>query len=265
MTLDFTDRCVLITGGTAGIGLATGLAFGARGARCWLTYRWGSADEDELRARFAAVGAPEPRFFQADVGSDEDTAALLAAIHEEHDRVDVFVSNASAALRVQGIEDYSERALFKSIHYSAWPMVAYTRAIHEVMGAWPRYVVGMSSTGPDHYAHAYDFVATTKAVMETLGRYLSWQLRDEDVRVNVIRSRAVKTEAFDATFGTSLEAFSEAFANPRHWVLPEEVAGATVAVCSGLLDALKGQVITVDRGTTFSDNLCRLYMERAGQ
>ena len=42
---DFRGKAVLITGGTAGIGLATGLAFGRRGADCTLTYRWGSADE----------------------------------------------------------------------------------------------------------------------------------------------------------------------------------------------------------------------------
>lgn len=261
MRLSFSDRVVLITGGTAGIGLATALAFGRRGARCWLTYRWGSADEEDIRARFAAVGAPEPWIVQSDVGREEDTAALLAEMRRHHERVDVFVSNASAAARVESIEDYSERALQKSIHYSAWPMVGYTRAIHATFGAYPRYVVGMSSTGPDHYTHGYDFVASSKAVMETLCRYLTWHLRGEDVRVNVVRSRAVRTEAFVSTFGAELEAWAGEHAGERHWVSPEHVADATVALCSGLLDAVRGQVITVDRGTTFVDGLSRLYLE----
>lgn len=259
----FDGQCVLVTGGTAGIGLATGLAFGARGAQCWLTYRWGSADLDDIRRQFAEVGAPPPRFFQADVGDDSDTAALVDAMRRAHERVDVFVSNASAALRVESLDDYSERGLLKSIHYSAWPMVAYPRAIEAAFGAWPRYVVGMSSTGPDHYAHGYDFVASSKSVMETLCRYLTWHTRDMDVRVNVIRSRAVRTEAFVSTFGADLEGFCAAFAGPRHWVSPQAVADATVAVCSGLLDALRGQVLTVDRGTTFCDNIGRLYLERS--
>ena len=49
---DFENKAVLITGGTAGIGLATGLAFGRLGAQVYLTHRWGSADNDEVRAKF---------------------------------------------------------------------------------------------------------------------------------------------------------------------------------------------------------------------
>ncbi|HEY0136691.1 MAG TPA: SDR family NAD(P)-dependent oxidoreductase, partial [Nannocystis sp.] len=64
---DFTGKAVLITGGTRGIGLACGLAFARHGARVILTHRWGSADEGELRAKFAELGAPEPMIVEADV------------------------------------------------------------------------------------------------------------------------------------------------------------------------------------------------------
>lgn len=262
MIPSFTGRTVLITGGTAGIGLATGLAFGARGARCVLTCRLGSADEDLIRAAFAEIGAPPPVIEQADVGLAEDTTALLEKMRAFTDRVDVFISNAPGAVLTPSLEDWSERALAKSIHYSAWPMVSYTRAIHAVFGRWPRYVVGMSSTGPDHYSMGYALAAASKAVMETLCRYLSHALRGEDVRVNVIRTRAVRTRAFDDAFGASLQDFVRPYVTEDHWVSPEEVAGAAVALCSGRLDAMKGQVLTVDRGTGFSDNLMRLFMER---
>jgi len=262
MKLSFEGKTVLITGGTAGIGLATALAFAERGAQCWLTYRWGSADEASLAEQFAAVGAPAPRLVQADVGSEEDLAALMAEMKEATDRVHIFISNASGALRVQSLDDYTEKALLKSMHYSTWPTVSYPKAIHATFGSWPRYIVAMSSTGPDHYAHGYDFVASSKAVLETMCRYLTWHLREEDVRVNVVRSRAVKTDAFMATFGAELEEFAAGYVGPRHWVQPEEVAGTAVALCSGLLDAVKGQVINVDRGTTFADSVGRMYIER---
>ena len=50
MMKDYNGKVVLITGGTKGIGLATGLAFGRMGAQLWLTHRCGSANEDDLRA-----------------------------------------------------------------------------------------------------------------------------------------------------------------------------------------------------------------------
>lgn len=259
---DLSGRRVLITGGTQGIGLATGLMFARCGATCALTYRWGSVEDDEVRAKFAETGGPAPILVQADVGSDEDTAMLMDTLKEQWDGIDVFVSNASNALRIGSLDDYSLRGLQKSIQYSAWPLVGYTKAIHEAFGAYPKYVVAMSSDGPDHYSIGYDFVAASKAVLETLTRYLSYRLLEHGVKVNAIRSRSVKTESFDSTFGKPLRDFGLRFATEKHFIETDEVAGAAVALCSGWLDAVNGQVLTVDRGTAFSDNLMRLFTER---
>ena len=259
---DLRGKAVLITGGTMGIGLATGLAFGQQGARCILTHKWGTADEDEVRDRFSEIGAPVPLIVQADVASAEDTDALLAAIREEHDSIEAFISNVSFALVVNDLDDYQARALFKGIEYSAWPMVAYTQSIKKVFGRYPRYVVGLSSGGPDAFYKNYDFVAASKAVMETLCRYLNYRLFDEDVRINVVRSRLVRTESLRATFGRDFEEFAERFNMKRQFIECEEVANAILALCSGLLDGVSGQTIMVDRGTSFFDNLMRIYNER---
>jgi NAD(P)-dependent dehydrogenase (short-subunit alcohol dehydrogenase family) len=259
---DLQGKAVLITGGTMGIGLATGLAFSRQGARCILTHKWGTADEDEVRARFAELGGPEPLIVQADVASAEDTADLLAAIREEHDSVEAFISNVSFGLVVKDFEDYEKRSLFTSIEYSTWPMVEYTRQIKAVFGTYPRYIVGLSSGGPDAFYKNYDFVAASKAVMETLCRYLNYRLFDEDVRINVVRSRLVRTESLRATFGRDFEEFAERFNMKRQFISCEEVANAILALCSGLLDGVSGQTIMVDRGTSFFDNLMRIYNER---
>jgi NAD(P)-dependent dehydrogenase (short-subunit alcohol dehydrogenase family) len=259
---DFRDRVVLVTGGTMGLGLATALAFGQRGAACWLTYRWGSADEDALRDRFAAVGAPVPRFVQADSARDEDTDALLTEMRRSHTRVDVLVSNVSAAPVITELNDYSRRALFQSIDYSAWPLVEYTRRIKAAFGHYPRHVVGMSSTGVDSFSSGYDFVAASKAVLESLVRYVNYRLFDDDVRINVVRSRSVRTTSFDAHFGADFAEFAQRFTRESHFMRAAEVADVVVALCSGLMDGVSGQVLTVDRGTTFFDNLMRLYDER---
>lgn len=262
MIADYRGKLVLVTGGTMGLGLATALAFGRRGAQCVLTYRWGSADEDEVRARFEAADAPAPIILQADAANGDDTASVMNALGAEGKRVEAFISNVSGALVIKALEDYSARGLAKSIDYSAWPMFEYLRQLKEGLGYYPRYVVGMSSTGPDHFSVGYDFVAASKAVMETFCRYLTYRLRDEDCRINVIRSRAIRTASFDATFGPELTEFAKRYVPDSHFIRPEEVADATLALCSGLFDAMRGQVITVDRGTTFSDNLQRLFAER---
>jgi NAD(P)-dependent dehydrogenase (short-subunit alcohol dehydrogenase family) len=260
----YDERVVLVTGGTRGIGLATALAFAREGARAVLTYRWGSADEDELRARFAAAGAPEPLIVQADVANGGDTQRLFATIWERCGRLDAFISNASAAVTVQGLADLTERGFMKSIRATAWPTVDYVLAAKQHLGRYPRYVVVMSSDGPDRFTPAYDFVASGKAAAETLARYLAYRLRDEGVRVNVLRSRAIRTDSFGETFGADFYGFLRRFV-PEDWFMTaEEVANAAFGLCSGMFDAMTGQVLMADRGNTFADGISLLF-ERRGE
>jgi NAD(P)-dependent dehydrogenase (short-subunit alcohol dehydrogenase family) len=262
MINDLRDKAVLITGGTMGIGLATGIAFAKEGADVTLTHRWGTADEDEVRAAFRAADAREPHIVEADVGNDEDTIALLEGIKKKHDRVEAFISNVSVAHVVKGLKDYDRRSLHRSIDYSTWPMFAYARHMERLFGRWPRYIIGLSSGGPDAFYKNYDFVAASKAVMETLCRYMSYRLAGDDVRVNVVRSRLVRTESLRATFGRDFEEFAERFNMERQFISCEQVAGSILALCSGLMDGMSGQVLMVDRGTSFFDNLMRIYEER---
>jgi NAD(P)-dependent dehydrogenase (short-subunit alcohol dehydrogenase family) len=263
MIRDLRDETVLITGGTMGIGLATALAFASRGARCVLTYKWGTADEDAVRHEFARRGAREPDIVRADVGNEEDTAALMDHLRATTRGVGVFVSNVSAALVTADLKDYSPKALFRSIEYSAWPMYEYAARLRDTFAGYPRYVIGLSSTGVDSYSCGYDFMAASKAVMETLCRYLSYRLEAEGVRVNVVRSCHVRTLAFEDTFGREFTAFADRFTRLEHVIEPSEVGDTILALASGLLDGVSGQIITVDRGITFFDNIMHLYEERA--
>jgi NAD(P)-dependent dehydrogenase (short-subunit alcohol dehydrogenase family) len=258
----YEGRVVLVTGGTRGIGLATALAFARQGARTVLTYRWGSADEDELRARFAAAEAPEPIIERADVASSADTQSLFATIKERCGRVDAFISNASAAVTVQSLDDLTERAFMKSLRATAWPTVDYVLAAKKHLGTYPRYVVVMSSDGPDRFTPAYDFVASGKAAAETLARYLAYRLRDEGVRVNVLRSRAIKTDAFADTFGADFYAFLRQFVREDWFMTADEVASAAFGLCSGMFDAMNGQVLMADRGNTFADGISMICEQR---
>jgi NAD(P)-dependent dehydrogenase (short-subunit alcohol dehydrogenase family) len=262
MLRDMTDVPVLVTGGTRGLGLATGLAFGSRGARCILTYRWGSDDEDAIRKRFADAGAPEPELIQADVGRADDTKQLMQHIAERYGRIDTLISNATGSPVVREMDDLSEHALIQSMRYSTWPTVGYLQECKRIVGTYPGYVVVMSSNGPDQYTHGYELVAASKAALEALCRYLSYRLREHGTRINILRTRAVRTTAFEETFGSELEAFTERLSHPEDFMREEEIGSLALAMCGGLLDGISGQTITADRGAIFADNIMRLYSQR---
>lgn len=258
---DYNGRAVLVTGGTRGIGLAVALAFATRGAHVTVTHKWDSVEHDAIREAFAEVGAPAPQIVQADASQAADVRGVLEGIRARHEQLDVLVSNVAFAALVRSVDDYAQRALATSIDYSAWPVVSHTLAARELFGRPPRYVVALSSCGVDTMHVNYDFVAASKAVLESLCRYLHYRLREEGASINVVRTRFVDTESLAATFGDEFVPFVRRY-EPDVFSQPAEVGEAVFGVCSGLMDGLGGQVLTVDRGAGSYENFSRLYTER---
>lgn len=259
---DLTNQAVIITGGTAGIGLSTGLLFARHGAHVYLTHRWGSADEDELRARFVAEGARAPTIVEADASQDEDTEALMQLVRRDHESVFALISNVSFAHVSKSHADLDRKSFLRSLGYSAWPFVGYLQAIRTAFGRYPRYAVGMSSRGPEYFLPGYDFVAASKTVMETFCRYLTADLLSEDVRINILRANPVDTASLEATFGPDFVPFCKKYYSEAWFIRPEEVAEAALGLCSGLMDGVKGQILLLDRGLGFADNVVRLFSAR---
>lgn len=258
MPAEVRGRNVLITGGTRGLGLATALAFGREGAVCTLTYRWDGDCEDEIRRQFKEIGAPDPFIVEADASNVEDTRALVKQLRDRHERIDVFVSGVSLAQKTRGIHDIKRSSLLRSIEYSVWPTIEYLQEMEKVFGSYPRYVVGLSSAGPDQLVPNYDVVAACKAAMESMFRYLGYRLVDAGVRVNVIRTFYVPTEALNSIAGADFVDFMER-TMPELIVSPESVADAVLALCSGLMDGVSGQVLMVDAGADFANCMMGLF------
>ncbi len=86
-------KCVLITGGSAGIGKATALGLAALGARVAITGR------DRARAEVAAIeirtatGNPDVDAFGADLSSQAEVRRLAAEVLDTYPRLDVLVNN----------------------------------------------------------------------------------------------------------------------------------------------------------------------------
>ena len=257
---NFKNKTALITGGTRGIGLEIGLGLGSYGANCILTYSWGDHDEEEIKTRFAEKGAQIPLLVQADVINNDDTKNLLELIGDNYNGIDIFISNVSVAQAVRSIEDYSLKSLKKTISYSTWPLINYLKMINEKFERYPEYVIGISSPGPDYYIHNYDYVAASKGLMEIFCRYLSFRLREDKININIVRSSLVKTESFEMIIGREFSEFMKKYGLPDDiWIEPREVADVIIALCSGYCDSIRGQTITVDRGTTFFSNIMKIY------
>jgi NAD(P)-dependent dehydrogenase (short-subunit alcohol dehydrogenase family) len=257
--VDFEGAGVIVTGGTRGLGKAIGMEFARAGATVFLTHRWGSVDEDELTGEFRGADLPAPYIVESDASDAEATRDLMGFVKERVEKLDVIVNNVAFAKLIGGLEELKRSSLEISLAYSAWPVVDLIQASREVMGRFPRYVLGISSDGGEHCYPGYDLAGASKSALQTLCRYLALRLRGEGVRVNVIIPGLLDTASFRATFGDALDR-SELL---REMVLePRNVARACLGLCSGLMDTVTGQTITVDEGWSL---LCPVtYVTRLG-
>jgi NAD(P)-dependent dehydrogenase (short-subunit alcohol dehydrogenase family) len=96
-------KTVLITGSTDGVGRYVAAKLAAAGAKVLIhgrDKRRAKALADEIRAR----GYGEPIFYPADLSSLADVRQLAQAVTAEHNRLDVFISNAGIGSRTLGTE-----------------------------------------------------------------------------------------------------------------------------------------------------------------
>ena len=247
ITLDWRGQAVLVTGGTRGLGKAIAMELARTGATVVVTHRWGSVPEEELAAEVAAEGLPPFLVVESDASDAEATRELMRVIRGRGARLRVVVSNVAFSKVVPELDDLKKSSLDLSLGYSSWPIVELAKASHEVLGHFPRYLIGVSGDGATVCHEGYDMVGVSKAVLETLCRYLAVRLKRHGVRVNAIRPSAMDTKSVHATFGPEAvaavrESVGEAVLDPRR------VARSCVALASGLLDSVTGQVIVIDEG-----------------
>ena len=244
-TVDLSGNVVIVTGGTRGLGKAIGMEFSRTGATVFLTHRWGSVAEAELRAEFEHAGLPVPHIVESDVSDPQATRALMRVVQNQQTRLLAVVSNVAFAKVVDSVNDLKRESLELSLRYSAWPIIDLLSAAHETLGHYPRYALAISTDGGQLCHPGYDMVGIAKSALETLCRYLAVHLRAEGVRVNAIRCGPIDTDSLRATFGNDVVDLKL----PGHMLIdPHSVGRACIALCSGLLDSVTGQVITVDEG-----------------
>jgi 3-oxoacyl-[acyl-carrier protein] reductase len=92
--LDFTDKVVLVTGSSRGIGAEMIKAFGARGARCIVNYVADAQDQNKADATNVAQELKDPLVIECDVTQPQQVEAMMNQIQERHGGLDVLVNNS---------------------------------------------------------------------------------------------------------------------------------------------------------------------------
>ncbi len=92
----FDGKIVIVTGGSAGIGLGIARRFAEEGASVILLAR--DVVRGEVAAQSIRATGGQARFFQADVSEEEQIKAAIADVTAQEGALDILVNNAGCGL-----------------------------------------------------------------------------------------------------------------------------------------------------------------------
>jgi len=147
--MDMAGKTILITGSTDGVGRYVAARLAAEGARVLIHGR-DAARAQSLIDEIVRGGHAAPAFYQADLSSLAGARQLAEAVRADHDRLDVFVSNAGIGSRSMGSGERRESAdgfeLRFAVNYLAGFLLAHL-LLPLLKAAAPSRIVNVASLG----------------------------------------------------------------------------------------------------------------------
>src|SRR5438093_9446825 len=239
MSLDGSS--VLVTGGTRGIGLAIALRLVRDGAsRAVLGYMRNDTAAEEAAGQVRAAGA-EAVLVRGEVSKERVVEELAA-----HGPYAVVVHTAATGV-IRAALETDDRHWNWTVNANARALLSLARATAPAMPDGSS-IVAISSLGSQRVLPNYVLVGTSKAALESVVRYLGFDLAPRGIRVNCVSAGVVDTEALD-WFPNKEQMLATVKRTPAgRLVEPEDVASVVSFLCSPDAAMICGQTLVVDGG-----------------
>jgi NAD(P)-dependent dehydrogenase (short-subunit alcohol dehydrogenase family) len=244
--MNFTNKNVVITGGSTGIGLATAKAFINAGANVTITGK----NPENLQKAADEVNSPKLKTVVSDTSNLAGIAALEKAIDETGDKLDVLYLNAGIA-KFASIENTTEEEFdsqfntnVKGLFFTLQKLIPYLADGSSVL-----LTSSVVATGALANAGAY---SATKAAVNAIGRIAANELAEKNIRVNIVSPGPIDTPIFGKTLPQDAVAgFKNSMSENgliKRLGKPEEIASTVLFLASEGANNITGAELLVDGG-----------------
>ena len=247
MELELIGRTAIVTGGSAGIGLATAIALAERGANVAICGR--SADRLADAATQAAASGVDLFTRVCDIADPDAIGALVDAVAERFGGIDIVVNNA-ASIRMASIEDLTVSDFDETFATNVrGPMLLAVAALPYLRRSDAAAIVNVSSVAVEMGGATMAMYRSSKMALLGLTTVMAKEWGAEGIRVNSVMPGKVDTDsaAIDpatielAKLATPLGRLGE----------PAELADAICYLVSDRAGYITGATLRVDGGVSF--------------
>ena len=253
---EMSEKVVLITGASSGIGRATAKLFAEKGARVVVAAR----RENELAELVSEIEAKggQASAVRTDVSLAKDTEQMVAHAIETYGRLDYAVNNAGIEGQLSKITDLSEedwdqvmninlKGIFLSMKYEARAMTGQGRGGAIVNVGSVNSFLGFP-TGSAYVTSKHGLVGLTTSV--------SAELASQGIRVNLLCPGVIDTPMHRRLRGiVGDDIYDQALLPKVHLQRagkPEEIAQSIYFLCSDAASYITGTTLTPDGGLTMT-------------